>query len=98
MSTATFPSIPKISLYLFQFWTRIPIGFLLCNGSLESPTPQETMILRNVSWVVEKGSSLLYHLMYCSSVWNKLLADSRQKRELTPHSLCAGWHPNGCLQ
>lgn len=88
MSAVTFPCIPKI--YLFQFWTRIPIGFLSCTRSLESSTSQETMILRNASWVVAKGSSLLSHLMYWSSVQNKALANDRQKRELLPHPLLAG--------
>lgn len=71
-------------------------GISPCSRSMESPTCQETMILRNASRVVEKGSSLLYNLKCCSSVWSKILSGGRQKRELLPHDLSAGWQPNVC--
>lgn len=95
MSTGTFQKIPEIFI-LISILDQNSYGISPCSRSVESPTFQETMILRNASRVVEKGSSLLYNLKCCSSVWSKILSGGRQKRELLPHDLSAGWQPNVC--
>lgn len=52
--------------------------------SMESPACQETMVLGNVSCVFAKGSSLLYNLKCCSSIWNKLLSVADRKENFFP--------------
>jgi len=93
---ATFPSILKISL--FQFWTGIPIGFVPCNGSLESATSEETRTLEDVSWAVEKD-------LGCCVIWcigarwgtNSWVMADRSRENSSLSSLC--WlHLGGCVQ